>query len=187
MKKCLSPQYWKIGILLLISKINLMHSGFVEGKIFLQNSLESPQINTTSQICSYENCPFSQGVCYDNKCLCAYGFKTLSSASEPQINCNYHQKSKMTAFLLEFFFPFGLGHYYAGKFYFAIAKLVLFVFLFCNFCGELVCMNLRIFKLFICSTLFAIAFSCMWLTFQSIDLLCYLTGLYNDGYGISMI
>jgi hypothetical protein len=187
MYKCLSPNYWKIVIILLISNICKLNSKLVDGNIFLQNSIDGPQMNITSQICSYENCPFSQGLCYENKCLCAYGFKTLASNSEPQIFCNYHQKSKMTAFLLEFFFPFGVGHYYAGRIYFAIAKLVFFIILFCNFCGELICMNLRLYKLFMCSTMFAIAFSCIWLIFQSIDLLCYLTGLYNDGYGISLI
>ena len=43
--------------------------------------------------CTYENCHLYQGVCYEDKCICAYGFTTFNkNPLDPSIYCNYKQK-----------------------------------------------------------------------------------------------
>lgn len=143
--------------------------------------------NKTQNICNYENCPLLQGVCYQDNCLCSYGFKTFLKINDPEIYCNYKQKSRMTAFFLEFFFPIGLGHVYAGKFSFALIKFGLFIGFFIGLCGELICIKLNFEKLVVCSAFTLLGDMCLWITFQIVDLVCYSLGYYSDGNGVQLI
>ena len=140
-----------------------------------------------SKACNYRNCPPNQGVCYEGECICAYGFTTLDIEEEPLKYCNYKQKSRMTAFFLEFFFPIGLGHIYAAKYLLALIKFSLFFLFFCGVCGEICCMNLNMDKLMFCSAFTLLADMCFWLTFQLVDLICYAFGFYKDGNGVPML
>lgn len=70
------------------------------------------------------------GFCIDNQCRCFTNYVTHNSAT----GCNYHQKDRTTAFLLEFFLgEFGAGWFYLGRNEFAVPVLVLTLVLACCF------------------------------------------------------
>ena len=80
-------------------------------------------------------CDLDHGECiqYDdsdkkkNICKCHEGYDTNSKISE--VHCNYKQKSKIKAFLLELIFCFGAGHFYLHNYKKAISKLVMLIIL----------------------------------------------------------
>ena len=75
------------------------------------------------------NCPYNQGFCVDMKCECIEGYWSLMDknlAPSQQTFCNYKQTNLYLPLILEFFLP-GVGHIYVGKYWFAIAKLILFI------------------------------------------------------------
>ena len=69
-----------------------------------------------------------------NNCTCPYGYSTNNSTnnSNPIQYCCYKQKSQLTAFLLEFFLSFGIGHFYSGNY--AIGSVKMFLMLFTCLC-----------------------------------------------------
>ena len=146
-------------------------------------------IETAHSICNAVNCPPLRGICSGDLCICEEGYITLNNKSIKNngIFCNYHLKSRFLAFLLEFFFPFGVGHFYAGKIYFATIKIGLFVLMILMCCGVLVCVNVKSINycsFILCLILFLniIALIIM----QICDLIFYALGIYNDGHGIEM-
>ena len=82
------------------------------------------------QICTPgENCPFNQGECTDNQCICKDGFYTLIDSSKninDQKFCNYRQISMKLMLLFEVLVP-GSGQLYSHNWIFGIIKLALFV------------------------------------------------------------
>ena len=95
-------------------------------KIILFTALFSLVID---QQCIFgQNCPYNKGFCVDVKCECIEGFWSLMDKSLPpeqQIFCNYEQISLYIPLFLEFILP-SLGHFYVGKYFFGIIKLLLF-------------------------------------------------------------
>lgn len=137
--------------------------------------------------CNYQNCPLYQGVCVDDTCICSYDYTTFKYENEPLIYCNYKQKSKFTAFFLEFFFPVGAGHLYAGKTLLAVIKFSLFLIFFCGMCSELCSLGMQMNKLVICSAFVILVDMFIWIILQFIDIICYAFGIYKDGNGVAMI
>lgn len=73
------------------------------------------------------NCPLNQGECVNNACNCLSGFYTLLDPQLPpeqQTYCNYEQINVYAPVILELFLP-SFGHFYTGKYYLGIAKLIL--------------------------------------------------------------
>ena len=65
-------------------------------------------------------------------CECNMGYSSYDITvlkSDNNILCCYEQRGQLTAFLLELFIGFGVGHFYIGNYYFAIIKLVVQIFL----------------------------------------------------------
>ena len=94
-------------------------------KLFLILSLFS--FILSQQCISGKNCPFNQGLCLADICECLAGYKTLNNpklAPEQQIYCNYKQINHLIPLILELFFP-GIGHFYVGKYWFGLIKLIL--------------------------------------------------------------
>lgn len=138
--------------------------------------------------CNVEICPPMQGVCYEDKCICAYGFKTVApQEDEPLIKCNYRQKSHMVAFFLEFFFPVGIGHLYAEKITLTLVKFSIFAVFFVGACGQLCCLNLKINKWIIFTSMLLLFDLVLWIALQIVDIICYVLNYYLDGNGIRMI
>lgn len=80
--------------------------------------------------CSAENCPASNGFCKGDRCVCLEGYIT----HKDPINhgyCNYKQKNVMVSLLLECFGLIGFGHFYAGRIFPGLLKLVLFYVIIC--------------------------------------------------------
>ena len=73
------------------------------------------------------NCPLNQGECVNNACNCLSGFYTLLDPQLPpgqQTYCNYEQINVYAPVILELFLP-SVGHFYTGKYFLGIAKLIL--------------------------------------------------------------
>ena len=71
------------------------------------------------------NCPNGQGFCKAGSCVCEKNFWTLPDKDQLNpIYCNYQRHNHFYLLLFEFFIPTS-GHFIAGKYYFAIFKLIL--------------------------------------------------------------
>ena len=66
------------------------------------------------------------------KCECNMGYSSYDIDvlnSDNNILCCYEQKGQLTAFLLEMFIGFGVGHFYIGGYIFGLIKLLVQIFL----------------------------------------------------------
>ena len=156
------------------------------------------------------NCPLNQGICNGNTCECLEGFQTFYSKNLPldqQIYCNYQQINHFYPLILEIFLP-GIGHFYASKYFFGCAKLILVItfvstsyYLYKVFripdyieSFKRTLMN-KIFKEIrgdlpilytVAQFLFNISFHPFWM-FWILDIYMYFTNSYKDGNGIPMV
>ena len=179
-------------------------------KLFL--ILSSFSFILSQQCISGKNCPFNQGLCLADICECLAGYKTLNNpklAPEQQIYCNYKQINHLIPLILELFLP-GIGHFYVGKYWFGLIKLLLALILLslCYYIYN----NLRIpsyietFRLMLLKDIsdevgcrcarydytydiiqfgFKITFY-TFLIFWAFDIFMYFTKIYYDGNGISL-
>ena len=159
-------------------------------------------IKTAYTACNLINCPPLRGLCESNQCICEESYATINNKyiQSNGISCNYHLKSRFVAFLLEFFFPFGVGHFYAGKTILAAVKLGILVLIISTCCCVLcfVASKKRTNenanddsneKSNACSFIVCIIFvlSLIGLVIMEVfDLVCYGLGLYLDGNGVPM-
>lgn len=71
--------------------------------------------------CNSNTCP---GNCTSkNVCECPSGY--VNYPRDKDNLCSYKQKKQLTAFLLELFLPFGVGHLYIGRVFFGITKMII--------------------------------------------------------------
>ena len=146
-------------------------------------------IESTYSFCNEGNCPLTRGMCSNNQCICNEKYITINNKDfrANGIFCNYELKSRFIAFLLEFFFPFGVGHFYSGKIYLATTKLSLFAILICSCCCVLCCIpgkNLNACSISMCIIVVLCIISLV--VMEIFDLVSYGLGIYNDGNGIEM-
>ena len=78
-------------------------------------------------VCGIQKCDSIGGFCskYIN-CTCHKGYNTFIKINE--LKCNYKMYSKFKAGILEFFFGFGIGHFYSLRYSFGKFKLSLYLF-----------------------------------------------------------
>ena len=78
--------------------------------------------------CNNKTCPTDQGECIENICFCAPGYTTFypKKNSKKEQLCNYPYKYKYYAIWFEMLFPFGMGHFYACRYFNGITKFTLF-------------------------------------------------------------
>ena len=148
-------------------------------------------IQSVTSICNALNCPPLRGLCSNNYCVCEEGFATVNNKyiKNNGIFCNYILKSRYIAFILEFFFPFGAGHFYSGKTTLAFIKLGLFVILILSFFG-LLCMIVK-YRIStnagsITLTFFTLLSLLILILMEIFDLVAYATGIYSDGNGVEL-
>jgi hypothetical protein len=141
--------------------------------------------------CGNASCPTDQGVCIniDNgqECICDNKFTTYPPESDRK--CNYTKKSRLTAFLLELFLTYGIGHFYAGQYYLAVPKFFFFCFNYCLFVYLRMVVrnneyNNNTSKLIV---FMAYVFLILMVGWQIADLVLYGRGIYRDGNGIDLI
>ena len=120
-----------------------------------------------------QNCPNGQGFCYQNECICVYGFRTFYPPQSPEIPiyCNYRQKNRIIPLIFEFILP-PLGLLYLGKIKHALIKLILFVMIF-------ICKGLR--------SAFMLLFALLFFLLQIVDLFTIALGSMRDGNGIPLL
>ena len=144
-------------------------------------------IKTAYSVCNLENCPPQRGVCYGNRCICQSNYITTNIGNSNGIFCNYRLKSKMIAFILEFLFPFGVGHFYSGNIILGVIKLGLWILLISMFCSILCCIAVKVINACTIIIFLTILLSVLGLVFMEIfDLLSYGLGIYKDGKGYEM-
>ena len=146
-------------------------------------------IQSTYSVCNAVNCPPLRGYCNGNECICEEGYLTVNNKNIQNngVFCNYHVKSKFIAFLLEFFFPFGVGHFYSGNVVLAVIKLALFIVLICTCCAVLCCVTGKIVNCcsFVICTIVVLCI--IGIAFMELfDLISYAFGFYTDGNGINL-
>ena len=74
--------------------------------------------------CTKNNC---EKCITSNRCQCPNGYAQdpRKSVSEHEKSCQYKRKNQWIYFLLEFIFPFGIGHFYANRILNGLIKLFL--------------------------------------------------------------
>ena len=158
-------------------------------KIFIIILLSLSLINSSYSACNESNCPKSRGTCSGGYCICNDKYITMNNKNinNNDIYCNYPLKSRITAFLLELFFPFGIGHFYSGNLLLAIIKLAIFILLFSMCYSILCCAAGKI--LGACSVIISLivilSIICL-ILMEIFDLVGYGFGIYNDGNGVMM-
>ena len=150
-------------------------------------SEDSESLLNENEKCDFTNCPLGKGTCFENTCICNIGYTTLA---KDEVLCEYEEKEHSIAFFLEFFFPFGTGHFYSERNFFGIIKLLLCGLLCLFWCGD-IC-NLRI-RFTVNSKLDKIHIGCVLVNFLTftllhiVDLICFGFNIYKDGNGMDMI
>lgn len=159
--------------------------------IFINNALvvltQSQNQSATLPLgkCTLMNCPLMQGVCAGEVCVCGNGFVTVNKITDGHY-CNYKSKQRLIAFLLEFFFPFGVGHLYAENLLLAIIKFSLFALFLSLFCLELCCLQTKLGGCLVVVSFVFVVDIIIWIGFQMVDIIGYALGYYTDGYGVKM-
>ena len=133
-------------------------------------------------ICNKYTCPKNRGVCNEeNECVCIKGYDTVDDLSLGDFYCNYKQKSKLIAFLLEFVLGFGSGHFYMGKTFLGTIKMIytsLTCLLFCQYHSIRKITELKRFTVPLERVLLV-----GWAIWQILDGLLISFGFYKDGNG----
>lgn len=153
----------------------------------VENDKKDNNKNYNIEDCNFNTCPLGKGTCFEGNCICDIGYTTLP---HDKVSCEYEQRDHSVAFFLEFFFPFGAGHFYAEQMLFGLVKSILFVLLCLFWCGDICNLRIRFTlnskwdKIHMGSVLVNfIAFTLMHL----IDLICFGFNIYKDGNGIDLI
>ena len=143
-------------------------------KYILILSIFCISINNVATVCIMgDNCPYGKGICRADSCFCLYGYQTLLAKGDPNpIYCNYPQKSRWIAFILELIVLPSLGLFYLGRFVHAVIKLILFI-----------CVLIYKKRPQDLPGWIALCFIFMYFT----DLFCLLFALYSDGNGIPLL
>ena len=83
---------------------------------------------SSDELCGNSICSKPGGKCKEGeKCICSSCY-TNKIETNNHLLCNYQQKSSTKGFVLELFFPFGIGHFYLGNTFKGLIKLLLIYF-----------------------------------------------------------
>jgi hypothetical protein len=180
--------YTNIITILIILSNNFVYSSIIDNN----DHLSELNHNQLTFKCDPFNCPLNQGICIENKCECFYEFTTIVNDQDKTEfeYCNYPKHLRATAFILEFFFPFGAGHFYIEKVKLGIFKLICFMIFFLFICGEFCYLSCKLNATNKCHLYlaFGIIFDiAIWLCFHLFDLICFGFGIYTDGNNIELI
>ena len=143
-------------------------------------------------ICGIQKCDLIGGFCskYIN-CTCNKGYDTFIKKND--LKCNYKMYSKFKAGILEFFFGFGIGHFYSLRYNFGKFKCSLYLFF-------IICCIISFFQIkrirneeeandhpnvSIC-VISTICFFIILIFWQFIDCILFWSGFYLDGNQMKM-
>jgi len=112
-----------------ISKTNSI-SKYIKGKKKPKKLVFNFSVVKTRGLCTLDNCEYDYGICIGkNVCQCNPGFadvKENHNLDFPKY-CTYEQNYQSSAFFLELFFGFGIGHFYAKRVSNGIFKMLTFL------------------------------------------------------------
>lgn len=138
--------------------------------------------------CNESNCSKPSGECIDDICLCSAGYTTIQSIEEnDKVNtdtkyCNYSFKYKDWAAYYELVFPFGVGHFYAMRYFYGLVKFIIFWVL--SFSNVIFKKRLRVYpKVETALTCLMWIFGLMYVA----DYILFNFDFYKDGNGIVML
>ena len=155
-----------------------MVMNFIFSKILIFLIFSFISKSSSKFICSEQTCPKNRGECIENLCLCAPDYTTFypKGINNNSELCNYPLKYKKYAICFEMLFPFGIGHFYACRYFNGIIKFVLFWFL---------SIEKSLFKKKIRRNpeLLKVAKICYWLflLLYTVDFFCFTFNYYLDG------
>lgn len=183
---------------------DLDKTNFIPLELYDEGGSVNNNFVKTNILCNKKNCKIPYGECLNNKiCECLEGYASIENnifnnstkQLSERIYCSYKQKYQLYAFLFEFIFFFGIGHFYLRRIYQGIIKLVLFIilsFLFflikkfdikSKFFLDENISNMRNFTI----NISMILSFCAFLTLHIFDIYMLVTNSYLDGYGIEVL
>ena len=110
-------------LVLVVDGANEVSNTFIQHRSLVTTQNFTCQDGASSPQCSYNGyCVISAS---GSTCVCDKDYTTFEAPENLQ--CNYHQKSTLTAFLLELFLGkiSGAGYWYLGRYVLAIVQLIL--------------------------------------------------------------
>lgn len=147
--------------------------------------------------CTHINCP-NPNFCINGKaCACSNGYVNFKphhyllnqNYKFDQVFCTYQQKKRIPAALLEFFVT-GMGHFYCGrvinglfKIGISLSPFIVLIFICCLKVVKHENEAEGVIKILICYICFGCCAIIIW---QILDVIAFLMGFYNDGYGIPL-
>jgi hypothetical protein len=134
--------------------------------------------------CSNLNCVYPYGSCIDfTTCQCANEYSSYKLENIPAtLYCTYERKKQLISFLLEFFLPFGVGHFYSGRPLMGILKLLAMLSP-CLFVSFLLCCKESGSIISILVT----GIGCLYGIWQLIDIILFSINIYRDGNGVPLM
>jgi len=151
--------------------------------------------------CTIQKCSFPFGYCSSStNCHCSYGYANVnlnytlinSDSKTNNLYCNYSQKNQLTSFILEFIFPFGVGHFYALRNTFGLIKIMFVLVSPLLFC-LLVCVGIIAMDSLNCQKFFAVISAGLGLIYTIgvvvwflVDLVMFGLNKYKDGNGVPL-
>ena len=165
---------------------------FLSFLLFAQSQYDISKESASSLsfgLCNSTNCNKPFGFCLDtNTCLCYPGYANVfeKGVNLKDVKCNYTRKRAINAALLEFFVPFGAGHFYGKRTVIGLAKLLFssFILLYFVFLYYNTDMDHKIYRLYVTSWLFLFLLLPL---INVAELICFFTGIYVDGYGVPFV
>jgi hypothetical protein len=155
--------------------------------------ITSQDTETTAQDikCGTTICNTIFGACVGDPpsyCLCKEQYDTFQLGTDNRA-CTYVRKSQLTAFLLEAFCGFGIGHFYTGTLYLAVPKLIIYLI------GVGGILALRIVNMktednnptTLMLALLSCVVCCFILIWHVADAFLFALGRYKDGNGIDLL
>jgi TM2 domain-containing membrane protein YozV len=150
------------------------------------NEEENKYFTIQNIVCYSNTCKYPYAVCLTSTvCKCIQGYANfIKDGAGNGLYCQYSQKKQSVAFILELFFPLGVGHFYSGRVLLGIIKLILLIAPCFLCCSSFFCNPEKdekgIFGFLI------MGISVLYVLWQFIDLIILLCNGYNDGNGVPM-
>jgi hypothetical protein len=126
--------------------------------------------------CGDSLCNITGGTCVnENECKCDEKWANFKG---DDVLCDYKRIDRAVPLILEFFLPFGVGHFYSQRYVHGIIKFSLFMYLVISLKNN---PQLSVSKHYVNQLMVLI-----YILVYTIDLLGFATGIYKDGNSISM-
>jgi len=143
--------------------------------------------NAKLDTCNKQTCIPLYGFCSSStNCTCLHGYANAPNVNNKNSNkkaCDYNQKKQVTAFLLEFFLNSGYGHFYIGKWWLGLVKLIIVFIIPTTLCFLMCCLDFFKNTLFYVLSIGFIVLSSVW---WLVDIILFGLNNYKDSNGVPL-